>query len=296
MSAASSLEDTDGSALPTTLPRRITVIVSATSRTSCSLWLMNTMEVPPSRSARMTVISSSVSCGVSTAVGSSSTSMRALRLSALRISTRCCTPTGRSATSASGGTSSPYRLEISATWRRALRWLRKPIECCSWPSMTFSVTLKTGISMKCWCTMPMPAAIASPGPLNDTGWSSMRISPSSGWYSPYSTFISVDLPAPFSPSNAWISPGFDDEVDAVVRRERAEAFGDPPEFELHAPTFSSEPARRAGPVPVPPAADDRASCRYAFGWLGEVILILPLMMSALTWSSSLFSDDDTFES
>ena len=75
----------------------MTVIVSATSRTSCSLWLMKTIEVPPSRSARMTVISSSVSCGVSTAVGSSSTSSFASRLSALRISTRCCTPTGRSA-------------------------------------------------------------------------------------------------------------------------------------------------------------------------------------------------------
>ena len=34
----------------------------------------------------------------------------------------------------------------------------------SWPSMTFSATVKTGISMKCWCTMPMPARIASPGP------------------------------------------------------------------------------------------------------------------------------------
>ena len=24
------------------------------------------------------------------------------------------------------------------------------------PSITFSVTVKTGISMKCWCTMPIP--------------------------------------------------------------------------------------------------------------------------------------------
>ena len=88
--------------MPTTRPRRITVMRSATARTSRSLWVMNTMEVPCSRSARITVISSSVSCGVSTAVGSSRMSMRASRLSALMISTRCCTPTGRSATSASG--------------------------------------------------------------------------------------------------------------------------------------------------------------------------------------------------
>src|ERR1022692_3031504 len=35
----------------------------------------------------------------------------------------------------------------------------------------------------------------------------MMISPSSGWTRPYSTFISVVLPAPFSPSSALISPG-----------------------------------------------------------------------------------------
>ena len=106
MSDASSVVDAEGNALPTTLPRRITVIRSATSRTSRSLWVMNTIDVPPSRRARMTRMRSSVSCGVSTAVGSSRMSTRASRLSALMISTRCWTPTGRSAISASGGTSS----------------------------------------------------------------------------------------------------------------------------------------------------------------------------------------------
>ncbi len=50
----------------------------------------------------------------------------------------------------------------------------------STPSMTFSVTVKTGTSMKCWWTIPIPAAIASPGSLKTTGFPSMRISPSSG--------------------------------------------------------------------------------------------------------------------
>ena len=63
---------------------------SATSRTSRSLCVMNTIEVPDSLSWRMMPISSSVSCGVSTAVGSSKTSTRASRESALMISTRCC--------------------------------------------------------------------------------------------------------------------------------------------------------------------------------------------------------------
>src|SRR5680860_51872 len=55
--------------------------------------------------------------------------------------------------------------------------------------------------------MPIPAAIASPGPAKTTGSPSSRISPSSGSRRPYSTFISVLLPAPFSPSRQWISPG-----------------------------------------------------------------------------------------
>ena len=33
----------------------------------------------------------------------------------------------------------------------------EPPRVCSAPSMMFSATVKTGTSMKCWCTMPMPA-------------------------------------------------------------------------------------------------------------------------------------------
>ncbi len=49
---ASSAEDAVGLASPTTLPRRITVIRSATARTSRSLWVMKTIDVPaPSATA-----------------------------------------------------------------------------------------------------------------------------------------------------------------------------------------------------------------------------------------------------
>ena len=65
------------------------------------------IDVPPSLSWRMMRKSSSVSAGVSTAVGSSRISTFACRTSALTISTRCCEPTGRSSTSASGFTSKP---------------------------------------------------------------------------------------------------------------------------------------------------------------------------------------------
>src|SRR5215204_3090896 len=70
----------------------------------------------------------------------------------------------------------------------------------------FSATDITGISMKCWCTIPIPWSIASPGPEKRTRSPLTKISPSSGEYSPYRMFISVDLPAPFSPSSACTSP------------------------------------------------------------------------------------------
>ena len=60
--------------------------------------------------------------------------------------------------------------------------------------------------MKCWCTMPMPAAIASAGELKVTSLPSKEIVPPSGRYIPYKMLISVDLPAPFSPINAKTSP------------------------------------------------------------------------------------------
>ncbi len=126
ISSASWASESVGLAWPTTLPRRITVIVSAMARTSRSLWVMNTIALPSSRSDRMTAISSSISCGVSTAVGSSKMRYFASLASAFRISTRCCTPTGRSSTSASGSTSRWYRSDSSRTVRRAWPMLSQP--------------------------------------------------------------------------------------------------------------------------------------------------------------------------
>src|SRR5829696_5300323 len=84
---------------------------------------------------------------------------------------------------------------------------RNPATPRSRPSTRFSATVNTPTSMKCWWTMPIPASIASPGLRLTCGTPSMVIVPSSGGSSPYRTFIRVDLPAPFSPSRQWISPG-----------------------------------------------------------------------------------------
>ena len=77
-------------------------MMSAIAWTSLSLCEMKMIDRPPARSSRMIRNRSSVSPGVSTAVGSSRTSTLASRSSALMISTRCCTPTGRSSTQGVG--------------------------------------------------------------------------------------------------------------------------------------------------------------------------------------------------
>ena len=60
--------------------------------------------------------------------------------------------------------------------------------------------------MKCWNTMPMPSAMASVGEPNETSLPLTVSVPSSGFCTPYRIFISVDLPAPFSPISACTVP------------------------------------------------------------------------------------------
>ena len=71
----------------------------------------------------------------------------------------------------------------------------------------------------------MPSARASDGEWIATGTPSISIEPASSRCAPLRHLISVDLPAPLSPSSASTSPRVDLEVDAVERRDRAEALG-----------------------------------------------------------------------
>src|SRR5439155_20117630 len=120
------------------------------------------------------------------------------------ISTRCSWPTGRPSTLAFGSTASPYVRPSVATFSPAL--LKSTNAPPSAPRTTFSVTVNRSTRTKCWCTMPLPKAMASRGEPILAGFPLTRICPSSGGYRPYSTRIRVDFPAPFSPSRAWISP------------------------------------------------------------------------------------------
>ena len=60
--------------------------------------------------------------------------------------------------------------------------------------------------MKCWCTMPIPTAIAAAGEWKVACTPLTVMVPSSGWCMPYRVFIRVDLPAPFSPTRACTVP------------------------------------------------------------------------------------------
>ena len=190
----------------TVAPARITVIASLTSITSSSLCVMSTTVPPWSRSARSTRQRSRTSGGESTAVGSSSTRMRAPRSSVLTISTRCASPTERSATRRSACTTSPVSRLTRSTSRTAAARSKSPRAVGSRPSTTFSATVSVGTSMKCWCTIPTPAAIACAvlHPVASRPFTSTV--PASGAYIPARMRISVDFPAPFSPTSAWISP------------------------------------------------------------------------------------------
>jgi hypothetical protein len=73
-------------------------------------------------------------------------------------------------------------LASSSTRRRAAGMSSTtPAVVGSVASTMFSATVITGMSMKCWCTMPMPRSIASLGVWIRTGCPLIRISPSSGW-------------------------------------------------------------------------------------------------------------------
>ncbi|OPZ65175.1 MAG: hypothetical protein BWY85_00750 [Firmicutes bacterium ADurb.Bin506] len=121
------------------------------------------------------------------------------------ISTRCCSPTESCHTFALGLTSRPYLAENSLTSRSmgAMSSLNLGVGI---PRVMFSATVKVCTSLKCWCTMPIPSAIASAGERIDTRSPLISISPESGRIRPVNMFISVLLPAPFSPRRAWISP------------------------------------------------------------------------------------------
>ena len=66
----------------------------------------------------------------------------------------------------------------------------------------FSATVKSGISDSSWKMHTTPERTASAVPLKRTGLPSSAMVPESGWTTPLMILMSVDFPAPFSPSTA----------------------------------------------------------------------------------------------
>src|SRR3954453_3051607 len=75
------------------------------------------------------------------------------------------------------------------------------------PRNRLSATVIDGTSVKCWWTMPIPARLAAIGSGISIPAPVSRIVPALGWWMPARMFISVDLPAPFSPQMTCTSPG-----------------------------------------------------------------------------------------
>ena len=99
-------------------------------------------------------------------------------------------------------TSASAGLAASASFRR----LTGCPGLVSLVSSTFSAKLIPGTAVTSCATSAMPASSASRGLARVSGSPSSVISPSSGGTAPARIFASVDLPEPFSPARATISP------------------------------------------------------------------------------------------
>ena len=95
----------------------------------------------------------------------------------------------------------------------------------------FSATVITGMSMKCWCTMPTPASMAAFGEPSRTGLPLIRISPSSGWYEPVEDVHQRRLAGAVLAEECMHLALDQIERDVVVRDDPREALRDVPHLE-----------------------------------------------------------------
>ena len=88
---------------------------------------------------------------------------RAPRYSALRISSRCCSPTPATTTSRSGSSCRPKLRPISARRASAAGAVEPAAPARQCRPAGSRARCSRPARWKCWCTMPMPAASASAG-------------------------------------------------------------------------------------------------------------------------------------
>ena len=106
-----------------------------------------------------------------------------------------------------GSRSTPMR--SNTAWHlahMALASSRPNLPLSSLPMNMFSNTARSLTRFSSWWMKAMPADRESPGTRNSTCLPSREMVPRSAGSTPPKMFISVDFPAPFSPSRAQISP------------------------------------------------------------------------------------------
>ncbi len=90
-----------------------------------------------------------------------------------------------------------------------------------------SATVRCGRSDSSWKIQAIPASVAAAGLRNVTDRPSSSIVPESGCTTPAMILIRVDLPAPFSPSTAWMRPRSKFDPGVFERMDAAIALGHP---------------------------------------------------------------------
>ncbi len=145
-----------------------------------------------------------------TAEGSSRMRMRGFSARALAISTICWWDTLRWETrvrTSRCGNPRSSRIERARRLVPAQSTHTRPAPRVGiLPMRMFSAMVRWRTRLNSWCTARMPMRFASCGVPSTTVLPSIAIVPESGVTAPESMFMSVDLPAPFSPTTAWTSP------------------------------------------------------------------------------------------
>ncbi len=128
--------------------------------------------------------------------------------SALATSTSCLSATLRYSTRRSGLISRPSCRSRSAAWRLISgQSMSPPSRRGSRPRWMLDAIDSCGMRLNSWLMTLMPACCDCSGSLNSTTRPRTSMVPEVGGCWPPSTLISVDFPAPFSPTRAWTSPG-----------------------------------------------------------------------------------------
>ena len=183
-------------------PSRKTVILSAIR--NISFILCDTKMIPAPSSLRRRRIWNSFRDSLSSSedVGSSSMRTRALAETALTISTiwRCATL--RSPTASPGCNCTLKLRRYSPAARSILFRLTRPSMTGSRLTNMFSATVMVLHRLSSWKTVLMPSSRASRGFDGAISFPSRSTVPASRGKTPARILISVDFPAPFSPTSA----------------------------------------------------------------------------------------------